>query len=115
MKTLLIVETEEGRERLLRSAEQELGADEAIVEVTDEFGENSATLTVPKNPNAEVVAREPPCVEDRGVTTVTSYVRLDGDELEAVEHEIRDDEVVSTREVALEPELVGQTRPHPGA
>jgi hypothetical protein len=115
MKTLLIVETEEGRERLLRNAEEELGADEAIVEVTDEFGEDSATLTVPKDPNAEIVAREPPCVEARGVTTVTSYVRLDSDSLEAVEHEVEDDEIVATREVTLEPERVGRPRPQPGA
>ncbi|MHB8605306.1 MAG: hypothetical protein ACYDCK_08610 [Thermoplasmatota archaeon] len=110
MKTMLIVETNQGRERLLSAAEKTLGAGEAIVKLTDTISLESSTLTVPLAPDAEVIAREPPKLLPGGVTALISYVKLPSDALRATEFRMQKTEVVSQREIALKPELVG-TKP----
>src|SRR5438093_520829 len=58
MKTMLIVENSQGRERLFAAAEEGLGENEAIVKITDTISLEHSTLTVPMSHAAEVIARD---------------------------------------------------------
>ncbi len=108
MKTLMIVETRKGRERLLRHAEENLAGGEAIVKIVDTVEDGAVTLTVPTDAGAEIVAREPPKVEADGATLLTSYVRVPNEPYEGIEYTLDDGEVVSSREVTLEAERIGK-------
>lgn len=110
MKTLIIVETTKGREKLLRTAEEHLEEGEAIVRITDTISVESSTLTVPLDPDAEVMAREPPKVLPGGVTALTSYVRIPASCLRAKEYRLEQTEVVSSREITLKPERIGRKK-----
>lgn len=108
MKTMLIVENSQGRERLYAAAEEGLGENEAIVKITDTISLESSTLTVPMSPIAEVVAREAPKLLPGGVTALISYVKLPADALKATEYRMEGTEVVASREVSLQPERIGR-------
>jgi len=110
MKTMLIVESTKGRENLLSGVEKTLAANEAIVRITDTISIDSSTLTVPTDPTAEVIAREPPKLLPGGVTALISYVRIHGPSpFKATEYRLEKTQIVASREVALKPERVGKT------
>lgn len=108
MKTMLIVENSQGRERLYQAAEQALAENEAIVKITDTISLEHSTLTVPVSQSAEVVAREAPKLLPGGVTALISYVKLPADALQATEYRMEGTEVVASREVTLQAERVGR-------
>ncbi len=108
MKTMIIVETTQGRENLLGQAEAHLTEDDAIVKITDTISVDSSTLTVPADPNAEVVAREPPKLLPGGVTALVSYVRMSSSLLKGVEYRMEQTKIISSRDVTLKPERVGK-------
>ncbi len=110
MKTMLIVETSKGRERLLNTAEKTLLEGEAVVRITDTISLESSTLTVPLDATAEVIAREPPKLLPGGITALISYVRLPAAGLKAVEYRMEKTSIVSTREISLKPERTGKSR-----
>lgn len=107
MKTLLIVETGQGRESMLRAIEDTLAEGEAIVKVTDIVNGDDIRLTVPTHPEAEIVAREPPKLMPGGETHLTSYVRFPSGPYTAVAFHLVDGEEVSQDEVELDPERLG--------
>lgn len=111
LKTMLIVENSQGRERLFRAAEDALGENEAIVKITDTISLESSTLTVPLAHNAEVIAREAPKLLPGGVTALISYVKVPADALKATEYRMEGTEIVGTREVNLQAERLGRKRP----
>lgn len=111
MKTILIVETAQGREKLLKSVESTFNAEEALVKITDTISLESSTLTVPLDDRAEVVAREAPKLLPGGVTALVSYVKVPTGSLKATEYRMEKTEVVATREVTLRPERVGKRAP----
>ena len=111
LKTMLIVENSQGRERLFAAAEEGLGEDEAIVKITDTISLEHSTLTVPLSHNAEVVAREAPKLLPGGVTALISYVKLPADALKATEYRMEGTEIVAAREINLQPERVGRGKP----
>lgn len=111
MKTMLIVETTKGRERLLSTAEKTLMEGEAIVRITDTISLESSTLTVPLDPTAEVIAREPPKLLPGGITALISYVKLPSAGLKATEYRMEKTAIVSSREITLKAERVGKSRP----
>ena len=108
MKTMLIVENSQGRERLFRAAEDHLSENEAIVKLTDTISLEHSTLTVPTSPVAEVIAREAPKLLPGGVTALISYVKLPADQLKATEYRMEGTEVVASREVTLQAERIGR-------
>lgn len=108
MKTMLIIETTKGRDKLLRAAEDTLVEGEAIVKITDTISVESSTLTVPIDPTAEVVAREPPKLLPGGVTALISYVKVKGAPFKGLEYRMESTAVVSNREVTLKAERVGR-------
>lgn len=108
MKTILIVETTKGREMLLSTAEKTLAEGEAIVKITDTISLESSTLTVPVDPNAEVLAREPPKLLPGGVTALISYCRVPANALKAIEYRMEKTQVVSTREITMRAERTGK-------
>lgn len=110
MKTILIIETTKGREKLLSRAEGTLGEEEAIVKITDTISVESTILTVPTDPTAEVVAREPPKLLPGGVTALISYVKCAKTPLKAMEYRLQKTEIVATREVTLRAERVGKVK-----
>lgn len=110
MKTILIVETTQGRDRLLSTAEQHLAEGEAIVKITDTISLESSTLTVPADARAEVIAREPPKLLPGGVTALISYVKLPAGSLTAVEYRMEKTSITATRDVTLRAERVGKPR-----
>lgn len=110
MKTMLIVENSQGRERLFRAAEESLGENEAIVKITDTISLESSTLTVPLSHNAEVVAREAPKLLPGGVTALISYVKVPADALKATEYRMEGTEIIGSREVSLQAERIGKRR-----
>lgn len=112
MKTMLIVENSEGRERLFKAAEEALAENEAIVKITDTISLEHSTLTVPLSPDAEVMARESPKLLPGGVTALISYVKVPAECLQATEYRMEGTEVVATREINLQPERFGR-RPVP--
>jgi len=111
MKTMLIVETSKGRELLLNSAEKNLAEGEAIVKITDTISLESSTLTVPSDPNAEVIAREPPKLLPGGVTALISYVKVHASGLKATEYRMEKTQITNTREITLKAERVGKAKP----
>ena len=108
MKTMLIVENSQGRERLFAAAEEGLGENEAIVKITDTISLEHSTLTVPLSHNAEVVAREAPKLLPGGVTALISYVKLPADALTATEYRMEGTEIVAAREINLQAERIGR-------
>jgi hypothetical protein len=108
MKTMLIIESAKGRERLLRAAEDTLQDGEAIVKITDTISVDATVLTVPADPNAEILAREPPKLLPGAVTALISYVRVKGAPFRGVEYRMERTQVVSTREIHLKAERVGR-------
>ena len=110
MKTMLIVENSQGRERLFRAAEDALQENEAIVKITDTISLESSTLTVPLSHIAEVVAREAPKLLPGGVTALISYVKVPADALKATEYRMEGTEIIGHREVTLQPERIGKAR-----
>ncbi len=108
MKTMIIVETTKGRDKLLGAAEENLPDDEAIVKITDTISVDSSTLIVPADPNAEVLAREPPKLLPGGVTALVSYVRMSATILKGVEYRMEKTKIVSSREITMKPERVGK-------
>lgn len=108
MKTMLIVENSQGRERLFQAAERGLAENEAIVKITDTISLEHSTLTVPMSHRAEVIAREAPKLLPGGVTALISYVKLPVDGLKATEYRMEGTQVVSSREVTLQPERLGR-------
>ncbi|HVL48471.1 MAG TPA: hypothetical protein VM889_07940 [Candidatus Thermoplasmatota archaeon] len=110
MKTILIVETTKGRDRLLAAAEQNLSEGEAIVKITDTISLESSTLTVPTDARAEVIAREPPKLLPGGVTALISYVKLPAGALTAVEYRMEKTNVTATRDVNLRAERIGKQK-----
>jgi hypothetical protein len=110
MKTMLIVENSQGRERLFRAAEESLGENEAIVKITDTISLESSTLTVPLSHNAEVIAREAPKLLPGGVTALISYVKVPADALKATEYRMEGTEIIGSREVNLQAERIGKRR-----
>lgn len=114
MKTMLIIETTQGREKLLRAAEDSLAEGEAVVKITDTISVESSTLTVPVDPNAEIIAREMPKVLPGGVTALISYVRVKGvaangsPSFKGIEHRMERTQVVASREVVLKAERIGR-------
>ncbi|MHB8585993.1 MAG: hypothetical protein ACYDDF_09220 [Thermoplasmatota archaeon] len=109
MKTMLIIESAKGREQLFRSVEETLIDGEAIVKITDTISVDSTVLTVPADPNAEIVAREPPKLLPGGVTALISYVRVRGAPFRGLEYRMERTQVVSTRDIQLKAERVGKT------
>ena len=110
MKTMLIVENSQGRERLFRAAEESLGENEAIVKITDTISLESSTLTVPLSHNAEVIARVAPMLLPGGVTALISYVKVPADVLKATEYRMEGTEIIGSREVNLQAERIGKRR-----
>ena len=110
MKTMLIVENSQGRERLFQAAEEGLAENEAIVKLTDTISLEHSTLTVPASPVAEVVAREAPKLLPGGVTALISYVKVPADMLRATEYRMEGTEIVACREVTLQAERIGRGR-----
>jgi hypothetical protein len=110
MKTMLIVENSQGRERLFQAAEEGLGENEAIVKITDTISLEHSTLTVPMSHGAEVLAREAPKLLPGGITALISYVKLPADNLKATEYRMEGTQIVSSREVTLQAERVGKVR-----
>ncbi len=110
---MLIVENSQGRERMLRIAEESLAENEAMVKITDTISLEHSTLTVPMSHGAEVVAREAPKVLPGGVTALISYVKLPLDCLKATEYLMEGTEIVSSREVTLTVERRGRAKPDP--
>lgn len=110
MKTMLIVENSQGRERLFRAAEEGLGENEAIVKITDTISLEHSTLTVPMSHGAEVIAREAPKLLPGGITALISYVKLPSDNLKATEYRMEGTQIVSSREVALQAERFGRRK-----
>jgi len=108
MKTILIVENPEGRERLFRAAEESLAQNEAIVKITDTISLERSTLTVPHAAEAEVLAREAPKLVPGGVTALISYVKIRADALTATEYVMEGTKVVETREIELEALRIGK-------
>jgi hypothetical protein len=113
MKTMLIVENSQGRERLFQAAEEHLSDNEAIVKITDTISLEHSTLTVPMSHGAEVIAREAPKVLPGGVTALISYVKLPTDCLTATEYLMEGTEIVSSREVTLTIERKGRAAKKP--
>ena len=111
MKTMIIVETTKGREMLLSTAEKSLNEGEAVVKITDTISLDSSTLTVPLDPNAEVIAREPPKLLPGGVTALISYVKVGTGGLKAMEYRMEKTAIVSSREITLKAERTGKSRP----
>lgn len=114
MKTMLIVENSQGRERLFQAAEEGLGENEAIVKITDTISLEHSTLTVPMSHGAEVIAREAPKLLPGGITALISYVKLPGDNLKATEYRMEGTQIVSSREVTLQAERFGRAKGNAG-
>ena len=74
MKTRMMLRTTTDRERHLDLLARYLGAGEKLVRTVDSYREDDATLQVPLDPLAEVVAVEPPTLMPGGVTEIASYV-----------------------------------------
>ncbi|MFA5860989.1 MAG: hypothetical protein WDA16_04780 [Candidatus Thermoplasmatota archaeon] len=110
MKTMLIVENSQGRERLFRAAEEGLGENEAIVKITDTISLEHSTLTVPMSHGAEVIAREAPKLLPGGITALISYVKLPADNLKATEYRMEGTQIMSSREIVLQAERVGHSK-----
>lgn len=108
MKTMLIVENSQGRERLLRAAEEGLSENEAIVKITDTISLEHSTLTVPLSHEAEVIAREAPKLLPGGVTALISYVKLPAENLKAMEYRMEGTQIVASRDVTLQAERFGR-------
>lgn len=111
MKTMLIVENSQGRERLFQAAEENLAENECIVKITDTISFEHSTLTVPLSHGAEVVAREAPKVLPGSVTALISYVKLPLDSLQATEYLMEGTEIVNSREITLTVERRGRAKP----
>ncbi|HWG89930.1 MAG TPA: hypothetical protein VNZ52_03685 [Candidatus Thermoplasmatota archaeon] len=110
MKTMLIIETAKGREKLLNRAEETLEEGEAIVKITDTISVESTILTVPTDPDGEVIAREPPKLLPGGVTALISYVKCKTLPVKAMEYRLQKTEIVAAREVTLKPERTGRPK-----
>lgn len=113
MKTMLIVENSQGRERLLRAAEEGLNENECIVKITDTISLEHSTLTVPTSHGAEVIAREAPKLLPGGVTALISYVKVPADSLKATEYRMEGTQIVASREVTLQAERFGRGKASP--
>ena len=110
MKTMLIVENSQGRERLFRAAEEGLTENEAIVKITDTISLEHSTLTVPTSHEAEVIAREAPKLLPGGVTALISYVKLPAANLKATEYRMEGTQIVASREITLQAERFGRNK-----
>ena len=76
MKLVLLLESDEGRERFLARASDGLAEGERIVRATELVGERKLVLTLPMDAAAELVARETPMVLPGGFTALVSYYRV---------------------------------------
>ena len=74
MKARMMLRTTTDRERHLDLLARYLGAGDKLVRTVDSYREDDATLHVPLDPGAEVVAVEPPTLMPGGVTEIASYV-----------------------------------------
>lgn len=74
MKARMMLRMTTDRERHLNVLARYLGAGEKLVRTVDSYHENDATVHVPLDPGAEVVAVEPPTLMPGGVTEIASYV-----------------------------------------
>lgn len=74
MKTRMMLRTTTDRERHLDLLARYLGAGDKLVRTVDTYHEDDATLHVPLDPHAEVVAVEPPTLMPGGITEIASYV-----------------------------------------
>src|SRR5438094_7130476 len=103
----LMIENDAGREALLRLAEAGLKQGECLVKIVDVVGLRRSVRTVPKDPRAELVAREVPLVLRGGLTSLVSYYRVPLDGLDATETHSVEGEVSHTYDVLLNVARVG--------
>lgn len=103
----LILESDAGREALLRAAEAGLREGECLVKIVDIIGLRRSVRTAPKDTRAELVARERPLVLRGGLTSLVSYYKVPNEALEATETHWMGAEVSHTYDVMMNVARVG--------
>jgi hypothetical protein len=103
----LILESDAGREALLRAAEAGLREGECLVKIVDIIGLRRSVRTTPKDKRAELVARELPLVLRGGLTSLVSYYKVPTQALDATETHGLNGEITHTYEVMLNIARVG--------
>jgi hypothetical protein len=101
------IETAAGRDAFLARAESSLARGECLVRIVDVVGLRRSVRTTPRDPRAELVAREVPVVLRGGLTSVVSYHRVPIDALGATETHYAGDQVSHTYDVLLQVARVG--------
>ncbi|MHB8604547.1 MAG: hypothetical protein ACYDCK_04765 [Thermoplasmatota archaeon] len=101
LKLLLSVEDDAARDRLAEDARRNFAPGEMLVRLVDRVSLDETTLTLPADPDAEVVAIEAPRVMIGGFTELTSYLRVKRDWTHAIEHTLVEGQLVSSRDVEL--------------
>ncbi|HLE97991.1 MAG TPA: hypothetical protein VI997_11515 [Candidatus Thermoplasmatota archaeon] len=74
MKARMLVESGGRRECHLDALARYLKSGETLVVTVDSYREDAATLHLPLDPAAEIVAVEPPTLQPDGVTEMVAYV-----------------------------------------
>lgn len=74
MKARMVLRPDKDRERHLDMLARFLDSGDLLVRAVDTYAEGGATLHVPLDPAAEVVAVEPPTLQPGGLTEIVSYV-----------------------------------------